>query len=263
MSEHEHEHEHLGRSVGARHEDLDDEESRRLAEKYFPEAEGEALDDRIRQGMAALEQRRAGAAGRSVGGELDAEPEQADAAENNDLPEVSGFDQNSSKTGMDDAAIRKELDTYPAEFVFRDRIASVEYVPETNTDKGKTVLGDHEKVSDFSGGDAPETHINPHETGHIHLYRGNDSPEQTRATLGQDVYRHLETEDYLEWQNLNRRATDSVCFDDSAGDYVLLEPEVPNEDFANSFSAYHNDPERLEELSPERYRYMRRLFGDA
>ena len=58
-----------GRSIGKRQEDMDHADSERLAEKYFPEADQESQDERIRSGMEHLGEQRADAAGASLGNE--------------------------------------------------------------------------------------------------------------------------------------------------------------------------------------------------
>lgn len=56
-----------GRSIGQGQEEMDQAESERLAERYFPEGDQQAQDDRIRYGMEQLGGRHADAAGTSIG----------------------------------------------------------------------------------------------------------------------------------------------------------------------------------------------------
>lgn len=189
---------------------------------------------------------------------------QPEIEEADNVPKVSGFDENAWKTEMDDQAVRDELGTYPPEFVSPDRIGSVDYVPEIKMDDGGIALGNHEK--EVLPSENPDDPMERNELGHIHLYEGNDTANQTKHTLGheigEDVYRRG-NDTYNDWQNLHTESSNGVYYDADQGAYVADESgKDPSEDFADSFACYHNDPEALKSLSAERYQFMRSLYGD-
>lgn len=90
-------------------------------------------------------------------------------------------------------------------------------------------------------------------------------PGTLAKTLIHEISHSLDDElagPYAEWLNLSKWFTDNGQWY-AARDIGFVNPYAqghPKEDFAESFTAYVLDPQRLQEVSPMKYRFMDRLF---
>ena len=177
----------------------------------------------------------------------DFKPKQSRGMSEVPLPEVRGF--NRSGVISDQEAKDYLGETSPPEHIKPESLNSIEYVDMYVPHKDGTVLG--------------ATEYNPFtDTSRIEIYRQEAGGSFDRAKMqrtiahevGHSVYFDLgfpaETPRQQAWQELSAKSSPDGYVSEYAKTAV-------DEDFCESYATYIHDPERLAEVSPDKYNFMR------
>lgn len=174
-------------------------------------------------------------------------PEQLREASEVPLPEVRGFEQSELMT---DQEVEDYLgEAFPPEHVNRESVKSVEYVDMYVPHEDGNVLGmtDYNFFTD---------------TSKIEIYRqeagGSFDRSEMERTIAHEVGHGVWND--MGWHELSPRqqAWGELSVNSAPDDYVSEYAKTDlHEDFAESYATYIHDPELLQEVSPDKYDFMR------
>lgn len=174
-------------------------------------------------------------------------PEQLRKASEVPLPEVQGFEQSGLMTNQEVQEYLSEA--FPPEHVNPESLKSVEYVDMYLPHEDGNVLGATE-YNPFTG------------TSEIEIYRQEPDGNFDRSEMERTITHEVGHSVYYDigWHELSpsQQAWEELSANSAPDEYVSEYAKTNlQEDFAESYATYIHDPELLQEVSLEKYEFMR------
>ena len=148
-----------------------------------------------------------------------------------------------------DSRLRNSLiSDLPWQFILSERIICIFYIDrEMTDDKGSTIYGHYEEGGE-NGQDTLYVYKQP---------EGKVENKEKRPFMRHAIYHEIAHSVYFRLRNKARQEWISLIKPDKSESFIRQKVRSPQEDFAECFAFYIQNPDRLKDVSHEKYIFLK------